>query len=395
MPSSKPRSLSIAIPYSTQSIDESDVQSVLDVLRSGWLTQGPRIRGFETALQNYCEASFATVVSNGTAALHLACRAVELGPGDCLWTSPNTFVASANCALYCGAQVDFVDIDPATRNLDIHLLEEKLKKAKKQNKLPKIIVAVHFAGHPCDMEKIYNLCHPLGITVVEDASHALGGFYKRQRIGSCQFSDMTIFSFHPVKNMTTGEGGAILANLSEFHEKLRRLRSHGITRNYEEFTRQDEMNGSWYYEQQDLGFNYRLTDFQCALGISQLKRLDSFIKRRRQIFDAYQSRLAHFPLKLPVERSYARVAWHLYVIEIQNHKSRAEVFAALKDAGINVNVHYIPIHMQPYYTRLGFKKGDFPNAEAYYEKAISLPLYPDMPEDAFEFILNRLEIALQ
>lgn len=382
------------IPYSTQSIDESDIHAVITVLRSGWITQGPCIGHFETALREYCGCQYATVVSSGTAALHLACRVANLGSGDVLWTTPNTFIASANCALYCAAQVDFVDIDPVTRNLDVALLEKKLAEAEKKRQLPKAVVVVDFAGHSCDMEKIYALCHPRNIVVIEDASHALGGFYQDGKIGSCRFSDLTILSFHPVKSITTGEGGAVLTNHREKHDRVQKLRSHGVTRDPAKLIDQrPEHCRSWYYEQQDLGFNYRLTDLQCALGVSQLKRLDGFIEKRRNLARRYHSRLANLPLKLPVEQSYAQSAWHIYAVEIDPKKTllkREQVYSALKNAGIGVNVHYIPVHLQPYYARLGFKKGDFQNAERYYENALSLPIFPDMTKEQFETVSTAL-----
>ncbi len=369
------------IPYGRQDISAADIAAVVETLQSDWLTQGPAIERFEQAVADYCGARYAVAVCNATAALHLACIAAGLGPGDTLWTSPNTFVASANCGLYCGATVDFVDIDPASYNLSISALEQKLDSAQRNGKLPKIVIPVHFAGQSCDMENIAALSRRYGFSVIEDASHAIGGRYRDTVVGSCAFSDMTVFSFHPVKIITTGEGGMILTNREDLYEKLKRLRSHGITRDAR-FMR-GEPDGPWYYQQIDLGFNYRMTDIQAALGTSQLQRLDEFVQRRHELAARYQDLLADLPLTLPWQHPDTRSAFHLYVIRLQLDrisKSHRQVFEELRQAGVGVNLHYIPVHLQPYYHQLGFRPGDFPEAEKYYGEAISLPLYPGLGE---------------
>lgn len=369
------------IPYGRQDISAADIAAVVETLQSDWLTQGPAIERFEQAVADYCGARYAVAVCNATAALHLAGLAAGLGPGDMLWTSPNTFVASANCGLYCGATVDFVDIDPASYNLSISALEQKLDSAQRNGKLPKIVIPVHFAGQSCDMDAIAALSRRYGFSVIEDASHAIGGRYRDTIVGSCAFSDMTVFSFHPVKIITTGEGGMILTNREDLYEKLKRLRSHGITRDAR-FMR-GEPDGPWYYQQIDLGFNYRMTDIQAALGTSQLTRLDEFVQRRHELAARYQNLLADLPLTLPWQHPDTRSAYHLYVIRLQLDrisKSHRQVFEELRQAGIGVNLHYIPVHLQPYYHQLGFRPGDFPEAEKYYGEAISLPLYPGLDE---------------
>jgi UDP-4-amino-4,6-dideoxy-N-acetyl-beta-L-altrosamine transaminase len=359
------------IPYGRQSVSQEDIDAVVEVLRSDWLTQGPVIPRFEQAIADYCGVRYGTAVSNATAGLHVAYRALDLGPGDLLWTSPNTFVATANAALYCGADVDFVDIDERTFNMSVPLLEAKLAAAKKSGRLPKIVAPVHFGGEPCDMEAIGELARRYGFRVVEDAAHAIGAEYQGEKIGSCRHSDAVVFSFFPVKIITTGEGGMVMTRSEEVHERLQRLRSHGITRKPGEMS--GDPDGPWSYEQIDLGYNYRITDIQAALGLTQLKRLDQFVAARHKIADRYEKALAGFPLKLPVRGPNRRSALHLYVIRTERRK---EVYEHLHAAGILVQVHYIPVHLQPYYARLGFKRGQFPVAERYYEAAVTLPIFP-------------------
>ena len=383
------------IPYGRQWIEERDIRAVVNVLKSDYLTQGPVIEQFESAVAKYCGAKYAVAVSSGTAALHIACLAAELGIGDILWTSPNTFVASANCALYCGAKPDFVDIDPHTYNISIDTLEKRLYEAEKDGCLPKVVLPVHFAGQSCEMEKISELGKKYNFTVIEDACHAIGGSYKGMKIGSCEFSDMAVFSFHPVKIVTTGEGGMVLTNKEGLYRKLIRLRTHGITRDTQFM--EDESDGPWYYQQIELGMNYRMTDIQAALGISQLDRIDEFVVRRRELVHRYNKLFSEFPLTIPWQHSYAHSAFHLYVIRLKLDKikkTRREVFELLRKNEIGVNVHYIPVHTQPYYRRLGFSYGQFPEAEKYYEEAITIPLYPSMSENEQDYVVETLRDVL-
>ena len=384
------------IPYGRQDIDQADLQAVLDVLQPDWLTQGPAITRFEELVAGYCGASHALAVSNATAALHLACRALGLGPGDRLWTSPNTFVASANCALYCEAEVDFVDTDPRTYNMSVSALEAKLEQAEKTGRLPKIVVPVHFAGQSCDMAAIKTLADRYGFAIVEDASHAVGARYLDTMVGSCRYSDITVFSFHPVKIITTGEGGLLLTNRQDLADRLALLRSHGITRDPATMTTPSE--GPWYYQQVDLGYNYRMTDIQAALGASQMRRLDTFIARRRELAQRYDALLADLPVIRPWQSPDGASAYHLYPIRIdaeRTSKGRREVFEALRASGIGVNVHYIPVHTQPYYQELGFRPGDFPEAERYYEGAISLPMYATLSNADQDRVVAALAEALR
>ncbi len=386
--------MSSYIPYGRQDINQADIQKVIDVLQSDWLTQGPAINRFEKIVADYCGVKYAVAVSSATAALHIACLSLELGEKDWLWTSPNTFVASANCGLYCGAHVDFVDINPHTYNLSIEELEQKLFKASKQNCLPKVLIPVHFAGQSCEMDKIANLSKQYGFKVIEDASHAIGGKYQDKPIGCCEFSDLAVFSFHPVKIITTGEGGMVLTNRQDLYEKLIRLRSHGITRDSN--LMQGESHGAWYYQQLELGFNYRITDIQAALGASQMQRLDQFVTRRRFLAHRYNQLLQDLPITLPCQESDTESSWHLYVIRLcldKINKTHSQVFAELRQFGIGVNLHYIPVHTQPHYQTLGFQWGDFPEAEKYYQSAISIPLYYGLTEQEQDLIVASLKQA--
>lgn len=380
------------IPYGRQNINEQDILAVVNTLQSTWLTQGPAIPAFEAAVAARCQAKYAVAVCNATAALHIACLALDVGVGDWVWTSPITFVASANCARYCGAEVDFVDIDPQTQNISVSALAAKLALAKTQGKLPKVVIPVHFAGQPCDMEAIAQLAKEYGFRIIEDAAHAIGATYQGQPTGNCQYSDITVFSFHPVKIITTGEGGMALTNDDKIARRLARLRSHGIARDADEM--QKESEGSWYYQQIDLGFNYRMTDLQAALGSSQLKRLDTFISKRRALADRYDQLLVDLPITLPHRAKHRRSAWHLYPIQVAA-ELRHDVFEAMRHESIIVQVHYIPVHLHPYYQALGFCAGDFPHAEAYYRGAFSLPLYPDLTDEQQDTVVASLARALR
>ena len=383
------------IYYGRQDINEADIQAVESILRSDFLTQGPAIERFERRVADYCGAKYAVAVCNATAALHIACLAAGMGKGDVLWTTPITFVASANCALYCGSDVDFVDIDAKTYNMNADLLEDKLRTAKAEGKLPKMVIPVHLAGQSCDMRRIRALADEYGFAVVEDASHAVGADYLGTKVGSCAFSDMTVFSFHPVKIVTTGEGGMVLTNDAALHEKLRLYRSHGITRDLKLMTH--ESDGPWYYQQIALGFNYRMTDMQAALGCSQMDRLNEFVARRRALAAQYDRALAGLPLKVPTVLPDALPAWHLYVVRIdfdRVHKTKTQIFAEMRDRGVALNLHYIPVHTQPYYEARGFRAGDFPAAMAYYHDALTLPLYPRMTDEDQEMVVSALRDVL-
>lgn len=383
------------IRYGQQDITQADIDAVIGVLKSINLTQGPNIPAFEQSVAEHTGARHAIAVNSATSALHIACMALNLGPGDWLWTSPNTFVASANCALYCGAQVDFVDIDPLTYNLCPVKLEQKLISAKKTGRLPKIVVPVHLTGQPCDMEAIGALAEKYNFKIIEDASHAIGGKYKGQPIGCCRYSDITVFSFHPVKIITTAEGGMAMTNNDELATRLSLLRSHGITRDTTLMTK--PMDGPWYYQQVALGYNYRMTDIQAALGVSQMTRLEQYVAKRHEIAQRYNELLADLPITLPWQHHESYSAYHLYVIRLQLEKikpSHLQVFETLRSKDILVNLHYIPVHTQPYYQNMGFKFGDYPEAEKYYQEAISIPMHPSLTLEEQEFVVRSIEEAI-
>ena len=376
------------IPYGKQNINQDDINSVIEVLRSDFITQGETVPKFEESIASHCDVKYAVAANSATSSLHIACLALGVGVGDTVWTSPNSFVASSNCALYCGAKVDFVDIDSNTFNMSVDFLEEKLIKAAKENCLPKVVIPVHIAGQSCEMDRIFDLSKKYNFSIIEDASHAIGAKYKGRPVGACDYSDITVFSFHPVKIITTAEGGMATTNNKDLFDKMNRLRSHGITRDREIMAKDD---GPWYYEQLDLGFNYRMPDILAALGLSQMSRLSEFVEKRNQIANIYQDKLSHLPIKLPQMIRDAYSSYHLFILQIEN---RDEVFKKLRDENIGVNLHYIPIHLQPFYKRLGFQIGDFPNAEAYYSKAISIPVYPDLDYNSQMRVISNLEGCL-
>jgi UDP-4-amino-4,6-dideoxy-N-acetyl-beta-L-altrosamine transaminase len=379
------------IPYGKQSISKEDIEAVVSVLKSDYLTQGPLVPEFEREVCEYVSSQHAVAVNSGTSALHVACLALGLTEDDWLWTSPNTFVASANCALYCGANISFVDIDTKTYNLCAGKLEKKLIEAKAKNKLPKIVVPVHFAGQSCEMEKIFQLSLKYGFKIIEDASHAIGGKYKGKLIGGGQYSDITVFSFHPVKIITTGEGGMALTNSAELANKMKLLRSHGVTRDELDMT--NESDGPWYYQQHLLGLNYRMTDIQAALGKSQLERIETFVSERHALAKRYDEKLTGLPLTKPFQHKDNYSAYHLYPIVLALNlikKSKKQIFEELRNKGIGVNVHYIPVHTQPYYKNLGFEKGNYPESEAYYEKTITIPLFHKMTTSEQDYVISQL-----
>lgn len=383
------------IPYGRQDINQADIDAVIEVLKSDFLTQGPQVPQFEKTVADYAGADYAVAVNSATSALHIACLALGLGQDDWLWTSPITFVASANCGLYCGAQVDFVDIDPHTYNLCAKELEKKLIAAEQNGKLPKVVIPVHFSGQSCDMQAIHALAKKYGFKVIEDASHAIGGKYQGQTIGNCRYSDITIFSFHPVKIITSAEGGMALTNNAQLAEEMALYRSHGITRDPKLMTH--ESDGSWYYQQVALGFNYRMTELQAVLGISQMKRLDEFIAQRHHLAQRYNELLADLPITLPWQYADNDSSWHLYVIRLQLdkvNKTHLQVFEGLREAGVGVNLHYIPVHTQPYYQALGFKLKQFPQAEQYYQEAISIPLFPALTEEQQDIVIGKIKESL-
>jgi UDP-4-amino-4,6-dideoxy-N-acetyl-beta-L-altrosamine transaminase len=382
------------IPYGRQQISEADIQAVVGVLRSDWLTQGPAVPAFEKAVADYCGAKHAVAANSGTSALHLACLALDVGPGDRVWTSAITFVASANCALYCGAQADFVDIDARTYDMSVEALGRKLEKAKRSGTLPKVVIPVHLCGQSCDMAAIHALGPKYGFRIVEDASHAIGGRYRGEPMGNCRYSDIAVFSFHPVKIITTAEGGMAMTNDARLAKRMKLLRTHGITRDAEDMTREPE--GPWYYEQTALGFNYRMTDVQAALGLSQMVRVDEFVAARNRIADRYDSLLAALPVVTPWQHPDGVSARHLYIVRLklkEIRRSHREVFESMRRAGIGVNLHYIPVYRQPYYAKLGASGADCAEAERYHTEAITLPLYPALTEKQQDRVVEALREA--
>ena len=381
------------IPYGRQDITETDVAAVEAVLHSDFLTQGPVAPRFEQAVADKVEAAYGVAVNSATSALHIACLALDLGPDDWVWTSPNTFVASANCARYCGAKIDFVDIDPRTYNLSVEALSAKLEAAERRGRLPKILIPVHFAGQVCDMPALAALAERYGFRIIEDASHAIGARYNKAPVGNCRYSEITVFSFHPVKIITTGEGGLATTNSQELAERMSRLRTHGITRDPSRM--QSTPDGPWDYQQIELGYNYRMTDIQAALGYSQLERLDDYVTRRQYLAERYDVLLADLSIKTPYRHPEHHSALHLYPIQVSDGETRYKVFQALRDAGVGVNVHYIPVHTQPDFQRLGFKYGDFPVAENYYVRTLSLPMFPGMTMSEQDEVCQKLAAAIQ
>ncbi|MDA3878015.1 MAG: UDP-4-amino-4,6-dideoxy-N-acetyl-beta-L-altrosamine transaminase [Halothiobacillus sp.] len=382
------------IPYGRQDISETDIQAVVDVLHSDYLTQGPAVPAFEKSVADYCGAQHGVAVNSATSALHIACLALDVRTNDVVWTTPITFVASANCALYCGASVDFVDIDPRTYNMSVERLAEKLAHAEKIGNLPKVVIPVYLCGQPCDMVGIHALSQQYGFKIIEDASHAIGGKYRGEPIGNCRYSDITVFSFHPVKIITTAEGGMAMTNDAQLAKRMQLLRSHGITRDVNEMTHAPD--GPWYYQQIDLGYNYRMTDLQAALGLSQMQRLDEFVTKRHAIAKRYNQLLKDLPVITPWQHSDGYSGLHLYVIRLKQEeigKTHRQVFESLRTAGIGVNLHYIPVHRQPYYEGLGFKAGHCPEAEKYYSEAISLPMYPGLTEAQQDQVVIALRKA--
>lgn len=382
------------IPYGRQNISDKDIAAVVDVLKSDYLTQGSKVPEFETALSNYCQAKHAIAVNSATSALHIACLALDVAEGDSVWTSPISFVASANCALYCQAKIDFVDIDLASGNLCSTALKQKLAYAREQNCLPKVLIVVHLAGQSCDMESIYAITKDYGVKIIEDASHAVGGKYQVQPVGNCQYSDITVFSFHPVKIITSAEGGMALTNNDSLAKAMRQLRSHGVVSTPEEMT--EPSHGPWYYQQISLGFNYRMTELQAALGLSQLSRLDNFVEKRNQLAKVYDLAFEGTALKQLTPANETVSAYHLYIVLLpfNNQEQHKDFVTDLRTKGICGHVHYIPIHLQPFYQQLGFKQGDFPNAEQYYLNAVSLPLYPDLTADDQQYIIDTVKSLL-
>lgn len=380
------------IPYGKQDINQDDIDAVIDALKSDFITQGPRIPEFEKSLTDYTGTKHGVAVSSATAALHIACHALGVEKGDIVWTSPVTFVASANCARYCGADVDFVDIDPVTYNMSVTRLERKLIEAKAIGRLPKVVIPVHLTGQSCEMEAISKLANDYNFKVIEDASHAVGGKYQDAPVGNCEYSDITVFSFHPVKIITTAEGGIAMTNDGALAQKMQLARSHGVTRDEELMS--EPSHGSWYYQQIDLGFNYRLTDIQAALGTSQMKRIDEFIKIRNDLAYRYDQLLADVPVITPVQHKDCYPARHLYVVKVEDKAKHRQVFEYLRNKNIGVNLHYIPVHLQPYYRKLGFNEGDFPASEDYYARAISIPLYTSLTHQEQDLIVATLKAAL-
>lgn len=376
------------ITYGRQSIDEEDIKAVVEVLTSDWLTHGPKVPEFESAIATYCGAQYAVAVNSATSALHIACLALGVGQDDIVWTSPISFVASANCALYCGASVDFVDVEPQSGLISVTALTQKLEKAAQQNKLPKALIPVHLCGHSCDMEIIYSLCQKYNIKIIEDASHCIGGSYQNKKIGGCQYSDITIFSFHPVKIITSAEGGMALTNQPQLADCMAQLRSHGITKDSSFLI--NEAHGGWYYEQQQLGFNYRMTDIHAALGLSQLSKLDYFVEQRHKLVSVYNENFSNAGVNFisPVGECYS--AYHLYILLLDLREQRDALFRTMREKGILVNIHYIPIHLQPYYEKLGFKSGYLPEAEHYYDRCLTIPLFPALTQEQQRFVIDTV-----
>jgi UDP-4-amino-4,6-dideoxy-N-acetyl-beta-L-altrosamine transaminase len=382
------------IPYGRQDISEDDIRAVVSVLKSDYLTQGEIVPKFEQRFACKVSCKYTIAANSATSALHIACLSLGLRKGDYLWTVPNTFVASANCGLYCGAKVDFVDIDPLTYNMSIQKLTEKLNKSSTENTLPKVVIPVAFSGLSCDMEEIFKLSKKYGFKVIEDASHAIGGKYKGEMIGNCKYSDVTIFSFHPVKIITSAEGGMVATNNKDLAKKMKLLRSHGINRDDKEMV--NKVDGQWYYEQSTIGFNYRMTDVHAALGLSQLKRLDNFVEKRKFIANYYNQALKELPLTLPLDSKSS--SWHLYVIKVDPKRtniSRNFLFKRMRELGVGVNVHYIPVHLQPFYQKKGFKRGDFPISEKYYDNVLSLPIFPTMTPKQKKKVVDALHKILK
>ena len=385
------------IPYGRQEITNEDIAEIEKILKSDFLTQGPTVPKFEKSVASYCNASYGVAVNSATSALHIACLALDLSPGDWLWTSPNSFVASANCGLYCGANIDFVDIDPETYNMSIDALSEKLEKAKKINRLPKIVIPVHFAGQPCDMEAIYDLSLNYGFKIIEDASHAIGASYNKKKVGSCTYSDITVFSFHPVKIITTGEGGMALTNDKKLEECIRRLSTHGITKN-KSIMKPRPIDEIWNYQQIQLGFNYRMNDIQAALGLSQMKRLDKYVARRHEIADYYNLKFEKLPIVTPRQLTKTFSSYHLYPIRVSLKKGgimQKDLYYSLLSNKIGVNLHYIPIYRQPYFEKLGFKKGYCNEAELHFKEVLSLPIHQGLKQNDQEFIIKTLRKCIK
>ena len=383
------------IPYAKQDISDEDIDSVIEVLKSDFLTQGNKVPLFEDIISERVGAKYALAANSATSCLYLSCLSLGLSKEDILWTSPITYVASANCALYCGAEVDFVDIDPLTWNISVEILEEKLKTARKIKKVPKILVLVHLAGNPCDLQKVFDLSKEYGFSIIEDASHALGSKYSGEHIGSSVYSDISVFSFHPVKNITTGEGGMILTNNQKLSEKIDLYRSHGVTRDKKKMINKEE--GLWYYEQLLLGFNFRMSDIHAALGISQMNSLDKFISKRNELSQIYTEELKGLPLTIQRVRKEDLSAWHIFVIRLKLSElklSRLEIYNSLRNKGIGVNVHYIPVHLHPFYKNLGFNKGDFPNSENYYDGAITIPMFTKLKKKEIKYVIQALKESI-
>jgi UDP-4-amino-4,6-dideoxy-N-acetyl-beta-L-altrosamine transaminase len=385
------------IPYSRQEIREEDIIEVEKILRSDFLTQGPVVPMFEQKVADYCGTKYAIAANSATSALHIACLALNLAQGDWLWTSPNTFVASANCGLYCGANIDFVDIDRQTYNMSVSALSDKLIKAEKSGKLPKVVIPVHFGGQSCDMLKIHQLSKQYGFKIIEDASHAIGASYDNIKVGSCKYSDITIFSFHPVKIITTGEGGMALTNNEKLSSHMRRLSSHGITKD-KKLMKQRPSDEIWNYQQIELGFNYRMTDIQAALGLSQLKRVDEYVKIRHKIAEFYNSELKKPNIQLPFQKPKNYSSYHLYPIRIKNNlttKKQRKIYDELWDNDIVANLLYVPVHRHPYYENLGFKQGDFPQAEQFHREVICIPMFPKLTKEQQTKVVKSLNLILE